>query len=409
MTTTARVLDELSQVAIQLLLREPFYAHVFSSLNKTVVGPGHEVDTLAVGQGANGYTFYVNAKFWDEELTSPEHRYGVVKHEILHLVFRHHAAQDPAFDAMVQNIAFDLVVNQYIDRKMLPENSIFLETFPDLKLWQGQTWFYYYKKLAEARQQSGDGNPSGTPSADILEKMSSTSNGLERHQPWREIRNKSNLEKSVNDAHMDNVIRTAHQRTSAAAWGALPGEVRDTLQQTLQAPEPEVNWRRTLRVFTKSASLTTLRSTIRRPSKRYGTNPGVKIQRKQRLLVALDTSGSIGTPDVQLFFDELYHLWRTGVQIDVVECDTKIQRRYPYRGAIPQFYFGRGGTDFNEPLVLANEERPDALIYFTDGYAGKPITQPRIPVLWMITSRGIVNGTAQWQDLPGRKVKMKRG
>ncbi|MCC6410680.1 MAG: hypothetical protein IT270_03420, partial [Saprospiraceae bacterium] len=90
-----RILDELSQTGIELLLREPFYAHLFSGINKSVVGKGHPVETLAVGLGANTLTLYVNAEFWDKILTTPAHRYGVLKHELLHLIFRHLFVDEP--------------------------------------------------------------------------------------------------------------------------------------------------------------------------------------------------------------------------------------------------------------------------------------------------------------------------
>lgn len=406
MTRATRILDELATISVRLLLQEPFYAHLLSSLNKQVVGPEHEVETLAVGLEATGYVLYVNADFWDKNLSSSDHRYGVLKHELLHLVFRHHAAYAENLDERLQNVAFDLVVNQYIERTLLPDDSIFLASFPDLRLQEGQTWFYYYQQLVDLRRQDAPGDGSGTPDQVTLENIKSDSHGMDRHQPWRNLRQRDALDKSVAETHLDSLLRTAHQRTTAAAWGALPGDVREVLKPLLQAPPPQLNWRRTLRQFAKSASRTHLQNTIRRPSKRYGTTPGLRIARKQRLLVAVDTSGSIGEAEAQAFFEEIFQLWRTGVQVTVVECDTRIQQRYEYQGKTPNVWHGRGGTDFDAPLALANAEQPDALIYFTDGYANKPATQPRVPVLWLITPAGIEPAHPYWQGLPGRKIKM---
>lgn len=403
--TAPRILDELSQTGIELLLREPFYAHLFSGINKSVVGKGHPVETLAVGLGANTLTLYVNADFWDQTLTTPTHRYGVLKHEMLHLIFRHLFVDEPRLDAMLMNVAFDLVVNQYIERNQLPDDSIFLDAFPDLQLEPGQTWFYYYKKIEDLREGSA-GEFSGTPSAENLQKIKSDSHGLERHQPWQEIRSRSELEKSVVDNHLDSLLRTAHQRSSAHAWGALPGDVREAMQGSITRPAPTLHWPTVLRRFAGSASRTRLHNTIRRPSRRYGTVPGIKIKRRQRILVAIDTSGSIGTEDLELFFGEMFHLWRAGAQIDVVECDTRITRRYPYKGVTPEAVQGRGGTDFAPPLELANLEKPDALVYFTDGFADTVRVTPRVPVLWLITRQGLPVGHAAWVGLPGRKVKM---
>ncbi|MCC6462826.1 MAG: hypothetical protein IT260_20330 [Saprospiraceae bacterium] len=403
---TARILDELARTGIDLLLREPFYAHVFGSLNKEVVGKGHPVDTLAVGLGSNALTLYVNAHFWDTQLTSPSHRYGVVKHEMLHLVFRHLFVREPFLDPLLLNVAFDLVVNQYVERPLLPDDSIFLESFPDLALQVGQTWFYYYKKLEDLRQGRG-GEASGTPEQDLLNNIRSDSHGLERHQPWRELRNRSELESDAAEMHLDSLMRTAHQRTSAHAWGAMPGEVRERLESALQHPAPGLNWQQVLRLFAESASKTRLKNTIKRPSKRYGTVPGLRIRHRRRLLVAIDTSGSIGQEDLLVFFHEIFHLWRAGADVEVLETDTKVYRQYRYQGEPPESVTGRGGTDFNDALERANREQPDALIFFTDGYADRPRVRPRVPVLWVISKRGLEAKAPAWTALPGRKVKMR--
>lgn len=403
--TASRILDELARTGIDLLLKEPFYAHVFGSLNKEVVGKGHPVDTLAVGLGHNALTLYVNAQFWDTQLTEPRYRYGVVKHEMMHLVFRHLFVREPFLDPMLLNVAFDLVVNQYVERALLPDDSIFLESFPSMALQPGQTWFYYYKKLEDLRQGRG-GSASGSPDQEMLNNIRSDSHGLERHQPWQEIRNRSELERDAVEMHVDSLLRTAHQRTSAHAWGAMPGEVREILDQLLLRPAPELNWRLVLRLFAESAAKTHLKNTIKRPSKRYGTVPGLKIRRRQRLLVALDTSGSIGQDDLNTFFNEIFHLWRAGAQVDILEADTKVYRRYAYRGTTPEVVTGRGGTDFNDALESANRDHPDGFIYFTDGYAARPHILPRIPVLWVLTKRGLEPKQRAWAELPGRKIKM---
>ena len=404
MNEQQRILDELSQVGIALLLKEPFYAHIFGALNKEVTGPEHEVKTLAVGMGKNSFTLYVNAAFWDKELVSPEHRFGVVKHEMLHLVFRHLLIQEPAIDYFLLNVALDLVVNQYIERAQLPDDSIFLESFPELSLHKGQTWYYYYTALESTRGKGGDESKNKT-GAESLEQIQSNANGLERHEPWREIRARSEMENAILDHHLDSLMRTAHQRTNAAAWGQLPAGVRDHLSALYPSPTT-INWRLALRRFTQSARSTRLKNTIRRPSKRFGTTPGIRITRRQRILVAIDTSGSVGAPEFQLFFNEIQQLWRAGASVEIVECDTVIHRRYTYKGLVPEFVQGRGGTDFTQPLELANKERPDALIYLTDGFAGAVLTQLHVPILWLISPDGLKPSNPNWAALPGRKVAM---
>ncbi len=403
-----RILEEVSRTGIDLLLQEPFYAHLLSGLNKAVVGPGHPVETLAVGMGQDSLTLYVNATFWDEALTQPQHRCGVLKHELLHLVFRHPFVYEPTLDPLLLNVAFDLVVNQYIKRSWLPDDSLFLDTFANLHLEAEQTWFYYYKKLEELYGSKGS-QTSGEERGELPYNLRSNVHGLERHKPWRDIRSRNELDRSVAERHLKDLLQLACQRTSKRSWGALPGTLREALQQTIVSAPAQVPWRQVLRLFVASATQTRLKNTISRPSKRYGTTPGLRIlNRKRHLLVAIDTSGSIGQQELDLFFHEVHHLWRAGARVELLETDVCVQRRYLYQGQRPQFVSGRGGTDFNDALQLANAEHPDGLIFFTDGYAGAPIVRPRVPVLWVISPNGIDAGSHAWEHLPGRRVKMRQ-
>ena len=91
----------------------------------------------------------------------------------------------------------------------------------------------------------------------------------------------------------------------------------------------------------------------------------------------------------------------------VVECDTHIHEKCPYKGIRPVAIHGRGGTSFEAPIIYGNNTfRPDALIYFTDGCAPAPITLARYPLLWVITTDGITNKDPIRSDLPGKKLRM---
>ena len=92
------------------------------------------------------------------------------------------------------------------------------------------------------------------------------------------------------------------------------------------------SWRRHLRLFAASSRRTRVVNTIKRVSKRYGTRPGIKIKRFQKILVSLATSGSIDIDALELFFGEVHGIWRNGADITVIECACLVPRVYPYRG-----------------------------------------------------------------------------
>ncbi|MFK7796243.1 MAG: VWA-like domain-containing protein [Aureispira sp.] len=431
-----RILDEVAKTSIQLMLKETFYGHFFTSILKDV---SERTASIATTLGSNNMIkLIVNPNYWDKILKVPNDekatkalRYGAIKHQILHIVFKH-ALRFPEFgNKKLFGIASDLAANQYIQSDQLTEDAIKMEDFPEFELMRGKSIDYYYKRLAEElenMQQDDRGgaapsdDPESTESAagsgeqqeqsfnqaqqhlkDLLE--SEDNQHLDQHKFWDEFEKLSSAEQKMIDAAINESIVNSVSRIKSKEYGNLPAGLQEYINLLVESLKPNVNWRRILRIFTASSSRTRLKNTIRRPSKRYGTNPGIKIQAKQKLLIAIDTSGSVNKNELKEFFGELYYIWKQGAEIYVVECDTEIHNHYAYKGLPPEVISGRGGTDFNAPLIFANEEYfPDAIIYFTDGYASTPEVVSRKPILWMITGQGIEEDS--WDFLPGRKVKM---
>ncbi|MCB9291220.1 MAG: hypothetical protein H6560_28195 [Lewinellaceae bacterium] len=414
--STERILREVTSVTIELLLKEPFFGHFLTGLVKEV---NPQVPTLGVRlAGPGAVQLSINGSFWDQELTEARYRYGVIKHEILHVALRHILMVDKFAHKQVFNIAADIVVNQYVEHDKLPEGAILLDQFRDFNMEPGQDVGYYYKRLLEEHRKNnresstGEGSGPGSPSARRLEDLlNGEHEWLKRHEDWhRQMAGLSAAERSNLEQSLESILHTVSQRVGEREVGTLPGELKSLLRAIEERHKPSLDWRRALRLFASSSNRTFLKNTIRRPSKRYGTTPGIKIRRKQRLLVAVDTSGSVSDEEVQRFFSEIYQIWRHGAEVLVVECDTAIKRQYPYRGHAPEFVMGRGGTEFNAPLEFANRHyHPDGVIYFTDGYAPAPRVESRYPVMWLITPNGLPENTGVWSQLPGRKVKMKGG
>lgn len=148
-----------------------------------------------------------------------------------------------------------------------------------------------------------------------------------------------------------------------------------------------------MKIFSSSSRGTRLKFTVKRVSKRYGTRPGVKIQRSQKIAVAVDTSGSVSYEELNMFFNEIHSMWQNGAEIEVIECDATIQKTYSYKGKFPEFVHGRRGTAFDPVFAYINKNRNvlyDGCIYLTDGYASAPEIKPRCKVFWVITPEGSI-------------------
>lgn len=410
-----QIYEEVAKVSTKLMSgdsskmidAEPFFAHFFTGMVKKIA---YEIDTLAVGYHQGLIILYINPKFWTVDLANLLFRIGVVKHEILHVVYQHIMVGHKYSRKLLFNIAADLVVNQYVKLDYLPEGAILLSTFPELNLKPHESVLYYYNQL-KSFEEKCENSPENknTQAGQNLKNLSEQENiWQKKHSLWEKLQDQlSNAEKEIANDAISKQIRDTAKRLSAKDWSKMPAELKSYLDLLEESQKPVVNWRRVLRLFANSSSKTSLKNTIRRASKRYGTTPGIKIKKKQKILVALDTSGSVSDEDLKEFFGELHHIWKQGVEIFVVECDTQIGNKYHYKGVTPSFVSGRGGTIFDEPIQYANTTfRPDALIYFTDGYADVPKYTPICPMLWLVCTNGI--NVENMENFPGRKVQMKK-
>lgn len=183
---------------------------------------------------------------------------------------------------------------------------------------------------------------------------------------------------------------------------SLPVELLDQgliqklkIQSKLSQPLP---WRIILRRFANNAVRTFNKNSLRRPSKRYGSIPGIVRKRRQKLLIIIDTSGSVEATELQLFFNEIHWLYRQGAQIALLQADCKIQSVLEYKGKMPKWIWGRGGTAFDPALVFANKKGPfDGVLYFTDGQGEVPSVVCQYPLLWVLTANQRSEEFKDWQ------------
>jgi predicted metal-dependent peptidase len=400
--------DELSRCIIQMLFKEPFFNHLLSGVVRTIT---EKIPTMAVGFLGNQVQLLVNERFFIKELRSKTNRVAVVKHEALHLLFKHVFRMDlEKYDRSLFNIAADLVVNQFIGSWDLPDNAVTLDKFPDLSLEPDQTVEWYYDRLHKLRKncQKNKSRKSSIPAprsakalSEILGKPTHSD-----HSTWGIPKNvEEQVKMRAAETELERLIIQARDRTPNKDRGTIPGVINDLIDAMIERRKPQVDWRRALRIFTSSSRRTYIFSTVHRISKRYGTRPGIKVKRYQKLAVAIDTSGSVSDSDLSLFFAEIDGIYRQGAEVRVIECDAEIQRTYDYKGHLPTNVGGRGGTVFDPVFAFLRSNRLihyDGCIYLTDGCADEPVIPPPCPLLWVITADGSIGGHL----LYGRRVQL---
>ena len=407
--------DAVSQAVSDLLFEEPFYAHVLAGMAREVT---EKVKTAAVTWNGQQLKLLINPEYF---LQLPfSQRAAVLKHEVLHVAFRHLFRRADR-EQKIDDLAADLVVNQLIGKWEHPEGAVLLESFPDLKLQPDQTIEQYYAALIAVYREmlkngfegegagSGEGDkrkPSGGGDTPEWVKKSSTPESAKAiakflgedetrgdHAPWGDRGPGGAGAGSVGTAAgryaVGSVLIRARERMPAHQWGTLSAAMQSLLADLIEERQPKMDWRRTLRIFCGASGKTRIRHSVKRVSKRYGTRPGIKIQRLQRLLVAIDTSGSIGQDLLEEFFTEIHGVWRAGATVTIVECDAEVKRHYEYRGKMPESVEGGGGTAFEPVFLWMLEGRQfDGCIYLTDGYGPAPDTRPNCRLLWVLPSEG---------------------
>jgi len=344
---TQQIFDQITQASIQLILHEPFYGHVLTGLVKEL---NAEIPSLSLGVNANKTpNLAINPTCWQEELNNPNQRLGALKHEVLHLVFGHLLREQDFANIRIFHLAADLVVNQYLSREQLGPASLTLNHFPELDLQPFRPIDVYYEELANAWNKTLRRGQIISPKLSNL--MTTGTGPLAGHDLWQnEVGTLSAAEKKVLASGMHQIVQNALQRVGAKGRGSLPGALQTHLNQLMTKPDPTLDWRRFLRLFVGAGQRTFLQNTLRKPSRRYGVNPGLRIRNKHKLLIALDTSASIADAEIQAFFQEIQQIWRLGTEIFILECDTQINNAYIYRGTTPAVVAGRGGTHFDAAI-----------------------------------------------------------
>lgn len=373
--------DDISRIGKQLMIREPFYGVVLSTLNKIIRA---DVPTAGVCKHNINYQLAVNEEFWNS-LIGDKNKIGLLKHELLHICFNHLPDRDNYPDHELHNIAADIEINQYIETEYYPTDDILLpSTFPELNLPLKAGTKVYYELLAQAKQQGT------SPTLDnMLGKFGEdgTINGDGLHPTWKEFDSLSEADKKLIKSQINHQIKNIVNCNKDK--GFIPGELKSYIDSLFEITPPSYDWKSYFRRFFNMSSKIYTKKTRRKLNKRYEENPALKIKLKKYTLVGVDTSGSVSDADIVEFFSEIYHMYKTGINIDIVECDTIIHKIWKYQGKPPEFIKGRGGTDMNPIIEYFNKNKQYSnLIILTDGYIGEREVNSFKPTMLVISRNG---------------------
>lgn len=345
-----KILDKLNSRIASLVTFQPIYGEVFMALNKR---ESTKVPTMGVGVVDKvNLALYYNPDFV-ESLENSE-LMAVLKHEALHVLL-HHLTRSRHFkyNPTGYNVAADLAINCNIEG--LPDNALFPVKF---ELPENQSAEWYYEKLKSETGDDGEGIP------DFIEGKGEL---IDDHTMWEDF-DKELIEEKVRQV-ADKAIKKQMEK---GGFGDMPGSLVD---QIISLNKPKVQWFKEIRRFVQKSVIRGKMQTRKRDNRRTGEsyphlNPGSKRNTTSKLLVALDTSGSITDAQLRSFVTELNGLVHL-VETHVIQFDTIIHGDpVELTKKVSSFEIrGRGGTCFEPAINMFIEQGYDGLIMFTDGYA----------------------------------------
>lgn len=319
-----------------------------------------------------------------ETLSDAELRF-LVLHECYHKLYRHLTTWRHLYDenAQLANKACDYVINI----KLTDDNADGFAIMPKIGLldaeYRGMDSAQVYKLLKQD-QQSDDGQGQGQG-----EGSGDSGTGLDDHD-WKGAQDMTSEETKELARDIDEAIRQG-----ALAAGKLGSGGERMFEDLLQT---KIDWREVLREFISTTCTGSDYSTWRRPNRRFVSSgyymPSGVSEQVGELVIAIDTSGSIGGRELAQFLGEVKGICDQ-VKPDVVRLlywDTEVCADEKYTGAEVENLInstkpaGGGGTTVEcvPAYMTQHGVKPQAVIVLTDGYLGGKWGQWPCPVLWCI-------------------------
>ena len=337
----------------RLLLQQPFYGVLVSMMDFI-----HEaaIPTMAT----DGNKVYYSSEFVMG--LTPEEVYGVLLHEISHCIYQHCTSKRRLNrDRHRWNVACDFAINLEIKSigYALPADCLYDTKF------NGQNAEQIY---------------------DALPEDCGNYQTLDMHI--------DNSDESSWDDMEDRVIAAYEMTKNTKSQGKLPGGLQRWIDKLRKN---KVRWERIFHKYVGQALAKDDYSYVRVNKRFVGQGmylPDLRSNTIGSVVLAIDTSGSIGRNCLEQFAAELNKVSHLVTEVTCMTCDAEVQEVVK----VNQFtdwlkkirMLGGGGTDFRPVFNKVKELHlmPELLIYLTDAFGTFPEKRPPYPVLWCVTDEG---------------------
>ncbi len=369
--------ERLRRALSVLLVRLPFYGALALRLDHQVL-PAPEAEARRIlTAGTDGNRVFYRAQF--VQRLSEEELVFLIAHETLHAALSHPLRGTDKEDAVAWNIAADDTVNRLLrpnfDR--LPAFAIFVNPqqfkFSEAKWEQMATEAKYWLLAKQRREGEAQSDASlGTEHRGHGCALLSPAPDAPTPEQWRQW-----------------LKEAAEFAERVQGHGSVPAWVDERVIASRQAKVP---WQKVLRQFIQQRVISHWNYP---PSRRYqalALLPKPQRERYGVLGIAIDTSGSISSEQLQQFWREVLAIRKDYPRLTVrlVTCDVEVTSDEVFPPFVPlpeaRSLTGRGGTDFRPAFERFQQPPvPEAVVYLTDGMGDYPPAPPPYPVLWVLS------------------------
>lgn len=392
--------EELASALKQLYFREPYYGLFAMGLNRKFTD---DIDTMGVGLNGINYELVIGNKFWEAHKNLNIRRL-LLLHELMHLVFNHPVYSNEFENKKIYNIACDIEVHCYMDYKTLEQDNLHLCTVDKFPFLQGKKKMgtrWYYNELMKNKNKDQN-------LQQMLKNGSCGSGNSKMDMPNHNWKNSfeglSDIEKEIIKQTCENMVEdVAETYSQSKGIGNMPAEIQEIIKRLQELRKSKFNWKGYLRRFVGSSRKTYTKMTRMKENRRIEGLQAIRIKTRQKVLVAIDTSGSVSTNMIKDFINEIYLINKLGYDVDVIECDTDAHDVFKFNPKDDFSVYGRGGTNVQPPCDYYVQHRRyySCLIYFTDGECYAP-TNVSGNILWVLPK-----GHTPYQELPGKVINIE--
>lgn len=309
-----------------------------------------------------------------------EEAVGLVCHEAMHVALAHHARREGR-DPALWNVAADCAINHALREAgvTLPQGGVYPNQF-GLEEGKSAEWYYARLPVKVMVPAGGEGDGEGQKGQGKAPDPGGCGGVIDPGDGGPAACAQAEADAKVMAAAAANAARQLKRGTMPAALGRLVDEIL----------QPAVDWREVLREFIQRNARNDY--SWAKPNRRFVGQgiylPGLDGEELGDLVVAIDTSGSIGGPILDQFAAEVRSVLECNpARLTVLWCDCAIQHVQtwtPGDGDLQLEPRGGGGTSHRPVFdyVRDNDLNPVALVALTDMATEFPEEAPDYPVLW---------------------------